>query len=120
VQLSQNFSREDFEKSADALAAGINNTMPDNLLPNAVELCLNVMQPTRDKFGVLIETSGYRCPELNQIQNGSEGSQHMRGEALDFLSRDANIDDVFYWMRTNLIYDQIILENHGGKKWIHG
>ena len=34
----------------------------------------------------VIVTSGYRCPELNDLVGGSANSQHMRGEAADFVA----------------------------------
>jgi len=118
VNLSENFTLAEFEKSQTAKDAGIDNTLPDNLLPNAVALCMNVLQPTRDHIGPIGVNSGYRCPELNQAVDGATASQHMRGEAADITigSNDQN-RSLFTWMRINVPHDQIILERGG--KWIH-
>lgn len=119
MQLSQNFSLEAFERSSRAIKEGINNSMPENLIPNAIALCDSVWQPTRDKFGEITESSGYRCPELNQLLGSKSSSDHLRGLALDGVPKYANIVEVFDWMRKNLEYDQIILERVDGREWIH-
>jgi len=118
VQLSQNFSLAEFEKSQTAINNGIDNTIPANLIPNAVALCMNVLQPTRDHIGPIGINSGYRSPELNQAVLGASASQHMRGEAADISigSNDQN-RELFEWMCLNVPHDQIILERGG--KWIH-
>lgn len=119
MNLSENFSLEAFERSHRAVKEGINNSMPENLIPNAVALCMNVWQPTREKFGEISESSGYRCPELNQLLGSKSSSSHPRGEALDGVPKYAPIAEVFDWMRKNLEYDQIILERVDGREWIH-
>ena len=43
----------------------------------------------------------------------------MKGEAGDINPIDAVIEDVFKWMRKNLVYGQLIFEQKGATKWIH-
>ena len=119
MQLSQNFSLAELEKSQTAISSGIDNTMPENLISNAVALCMNVWQPTRDEWGPIAVTSGYRCPELNQVLGSKASSDHLRGRAIDGIPKHVPIEDVFNWMRENLEYDQIILERLDGREWIH-
>ena len=118
MNLSKNFTLAEFEKSQTAINNGIDNTMPDGLMNNAINLCEYVLQPTRDHTGPIGINSGYRCPELNQAVSGASSSQHMRGEAADISigSNDQN-RELFNWMIQNVPHDQIILERGG--KWIH-
>lgn len=89
-----------------------------NVLLNLSNLCINVLQPTRDYFGNPITiTSGYRDMILNVKVGGVRNSQHLLGEAVDFICD--NIEDVYHWMCKSLIYDQLILEEKNGMKWIH-
>lgn len=67
----------------------------------------------------MIITSGYRCQELNELVKGSKTSQHMQGEAFDFISPDygdpkAIFEDLFKY-RFILGIDQLILE----PSWVH-
>lgn len=118
MQLSKNFSLKEFEHSQTAISNDIDNTMPDDLLTNAVALCMDVLQPTRDHIGAIGINSGYRCPELNQSVGGASASQHMRGEAADItIGSNEQNRALFTWMRVNVPHDQIILERGG--KWIH-
>ena len=67
----------------------------------------------RDKFGVIIITSGYRPAK-------GKYSQHQDGYAIDFIVRVANAKDVFKWIITNLPFDQCIYEtDENGNVWIH-
>ena len=43
-----------------------------------------MVQPVREKFGVITVNSGYRSPQLNGKVGGSKTSQHCFGEAEDF------------------------------------
>ena len=118
MQISTNFTLAEFEKSQIAENTGIDNTVPRRYIGNIIKLTTYVLQPARDALGPITLPSGYRCPELNQAASGADGSQHMRGEAAD-LSRgsiEKNIE-LFEWIRDNLKYDQLILENGGA--WVH-
>lgn len=53
----------------------------DNLL-NLIQF---VYIPLKNEFNDLKVTSGYRCWELNKLVGGVPNSQHLRGQAMDFI-----------------------------------
>ena len=86
--ISKNFSFEEFEHSARAIAEGIENKIPSAQVGAAIkDLTVTVLQPLRDDLeATVIVESGYRCKELNELVGGVESSQHRKGEAGDIRS----------------------------------
>lgn len=126
VQLTKNFNLKEFEKSAKAVTLGIDNTAPESARVALYDLCVNVLQPVRDWCGAPVYiSSGYRCPRLNRALTGaSSKSQHMKGQAADFYidTRKCKYSmlDVFKYIKTSLVFDQLIYETRaGGRCWIH-
>jgi zinc D-Ala-D-Ala carboxypeptidase len=80
-----------------------------------------ILQPVRNHWGQVIVTSGYRNPEVNFSVGGEQYSQHLEGEACDFIVPGKNMKDVHLWMADNLmVYDQLIYEkSKKGNIWIH-
>ena len=65
-------------------------------------------------------TSGIRCEELNAVVGGSKTSQHLKGEAIDFIPTKIKIQTAFNKIRkSNLEFGQLIIENDGKSEWIH-
>lgn len=65
-------------------------------------------------------TSGIRCEELNAIVGGSKTSQHLKGEAIDFIPTKIKIQTAFDKIRkSNLEFGQLIIEKSGKSEWIH-
>lgn len=104
-----------------AVKFSINNMPTIQALDNMQALIHYVLQPTREHFNKpMIITSGYRCSTLNSKVGGQSNSQHLNGEAADFVIQGANLHDVFIWIKNNLTYDQLLFEsNSTGSKWIH-
>lgn len=111
MKLSENFSLSEFTKSATADREGINNTPSAEEVANLRALTVNVLQPLRDAIGKPIRiTSGFRSQRLNAAINGSERSQHVKGEAADFVvdgMSSANVADLVEEL--GLPYDQLIV-----------
>jgi zinc D-Ala-D-Ala carboxypeptidase len=118
MKLTNNFSLQELTSSETAVRRGINNTPSPEVILNLKALCENVLQPLRDWYGKPITiTSGYRSPELNKAIKGAKNSDHMRGQAVDFVLPKEDYARVFDWLRKNVIFDQIIDEF--GFSWIH-
>jgi len=75
------------------------------------ELCLQ-LDKVREEFGAIWVTSGYRSAAVNTRVGGSEDSQHVKGEAIDFVPMKDGVThvEVAGWMAKNLPFDQLILE----------
>jgi zinc D-Ala-D-Ala carboxypeptidase len=123
VNLSKNFTLQEYIKSQTALRQGIDNTPSDEHLENAKKLFEMVVQPVRDHFGVTVINSGYRGPALNAAVGGAASSQHCKGEAVDIECPGTPNYDVARWIEDNLDYDQLILEFYTpgipDSGWVH-
>jgi hypothetical protein len=87
---------------------------------NLKALCENVLQPLRNYLGCpIIISSGFRCAELNKKVRGRPNSQHLLGEAVDFVVPQRNLKDVFNYIKAHLPYDQLLYEYNKTDKWIH-
>lgn len=124
MKLSNNLSLSEMTKSITAIRLGIDNTPTETHLNNMKALANNVFQPIRDYFGKPITiSSGYRSEKLNKVIGGSLTSQHSKGEAMDIDNDGTSISntDIFNFIKTNLIFDQLIWEFGDNKKpdWVH-
>ena len=108
--------------SETATRLGIDNTPTDEILFNLQTLIHEVINPIVNHFGDIKITSGYRSPELCLKIGSSIGSQHTKGEAVDFIIPNISNQEVSLWIVQNLEFDQCILEfwkpetNSG---WVH-
>lgn len=90
MNLTAHFSLKEFTASETAARRGIDNTLPAALQGTAVQTC-EMMERIRTHLTRLarreipiIVTSGYRSPALNAAIGSSAGSDHPRGQAVDF------------------------------------
>lgn len=108
---------------------------PDRaIIENLEMLMAQVIDPLLDSYllpkglGVAI-SSGYRCATLNQLIGGSKTSQHVLGQAVDFvltgIKAPAHPGEVYVytvdWMIKHLTFDQLIWE-YGTSlipNWLH-
>lgn len=125
MQLSENFTLQEFIKSQTATRLNIDNNPSEPHLENMRELATNILQPVRNHFGSIKISSGYRSKSLNKAIGGSTRSQHSKGQAADFEATLNSISnyDVATWIVENLNFDQLILEFHDADEpksgWIH-
>ena len=122
MKLSLNFSLKELTASQTADRKGIDNTPTEEHIENLKLLCENILKPTRDEWGIISVSSGYRSPELCVAIGSSERSQHAKGQAADFECHRVDNKMLFEWITNELDYDQAILEFYNGTPdsgWIH-
>lgn len=120
MKLTNNFTLTELTYSETAKTRGIDNTLPPYLMRN-IQALAERLQMIRDALGVpVIISSGYRCPELNKAVGGSKNSQHQLALAADIHAKGYTAQELFNFIRDNDFgFDQLILENVGGKEWVH-
>lgn len=121
MRISPHFHLKEFTKSKTADEKKIENSPSVEQIKNITALCKNVLEPVRKHFGKPVYiTSGYRSKDLNKAIGGSEYSQHMKGEAADFVVKDIPTPKVFdYIVSHSILFDQCIFEKKGKSEWIH-
>jgi len=108
--------------------------VPPWILGELSDLCAELLEPIRVKFGPLVIHDAYRTSELNARVGGVTSSDHLNGRAADFHVT-GNLDrswqeqtiEAFHWARGHLQgrFGQIILEDHRkalgntAKLWVH-
>ena len=121
MKLTTNFTLNELVYSVTAEANKIDNRPNVKVVANLKALCENVLQPLRDYLGCpVIVSSGFRCAELNKKVGGRPNSQHLLGEAADFVVPQRNLKDAFNYIKGHLKYDQLLFEyDLSGNRWIH-
>ena len=72
------FSMAEMTKSETADRRGINNRIPQKLLPNVNYLIDRVLDPLREWYGrPIYVNSGYRCEELNKAADDSKNKRSL-------------------------------------------
>ena len=119
MNLTKNFTLEEFVFSETAIRNGIDNTPPENLIETITETA-QLVEAIRLILGApVLITSGYRSPEVNALTKGSSPtSAHIRGEAADCRSpRYGNPYACCLAIKNaNIVFDQLILEYDS---WFH-
>jgi len=124
MNLSPHFTLAELTASQTAARLGIRN-VPNATVTEALRLvCVNVLEPVRAHFGRPVTVnSGYRSQAVNKAVKGAASSQHVKGEAVDFEVPGVANSDVAAWVRFNLQFDQLILENASRRDpsagWVH-
>jgi zinc D-Ala-D-Ala carboxypeptidase len=123
MNLSRNFTLLELTKSDTAIRKGIDNNPNADQIEKLKALCENILQPTRDHFGRVKVTSGFRSSELCVAIGSSVNSQHAKAEAADFEVLGVDNAEVADWVYMNCPTDQIILEfytpGEPNSGWIH-
>lgn len=119
MKLSPNFALDELTASETAARHGIDNTPDEATIQNLTRLA-NALQEVRALLGnkVIIVSSGYRSPELNQKVGGSATSDHCKGLAADFICPSYGTPDeiVRVVMASAIPFKQVIREFD---KWVH-
>lgn len=117
-KLSRHFTLAQLTRSDTARRRGIDNTPPEDLLPNLRRLAAG-LDEVRDLLGHPLRiTSGYRCPALNEAVGGTARSQHSQGQAADFICPGFGgpLQIAQAIAASSIDFDQCILEFDS---WVH-
>jgi len=121
--ISTNFTLQELVHSPTALHAGIDQEehLDTNAVSRITALVLSVLQPVRDKFGPTKVNSCFRSRPLNDLVNGSPNSSHCcsgtsSAADIEIASEDVSNMELAVWIRDNLEFDQLILENYNPNK----
>lgn len=124
MRLSENFTLHELTYSSTAEHHRINNYPSPTEIDNLKELCENILQPIRDKWGESIFiNSGYRSPILNRKVGGVPTSYHCSGNAVDITTRDVKKNKKLFEMIVQMIKDNEIvvgeLIDESKYSWLH-
>ena len=120
--LTRNFSLWEFEASQEATRRGIDNSLPDTLMTNAILLggwlqeLRNMLCKHYGRDIPITISSGYRSPKLNKAIGGSKNSHHMQCVAADIRASGLTPQQLFDLIGDNMQFDQCIQEFDS---WVH-
>ncbi len=124
MNLSKNFTVEEFVSSQVAARMGIPNGPPLEVVA-AMKATAAGLEKIRTLLGdkPVIISSGYRSAALNSAVHGSPSSQHVKGEAVDFTCPAYGSPNqiVRAIVSSGIAYDQVIAEYVTSKTggWVH-
>lgn len=116
VKISKNFSLSELIRTN----TGLVNTSDIQSLVNMVHLSLMILQPLRGYLGCAVNVNScFRSKAVNKNVGGSGSSQHLLGQAVDFVCED--MVAAFNYILNNLPFDQLIWEKgtESSPAWIH-
>ncbi len=118
--MTEHFTLEELTRSDYALRHGLDNSPPGHVRRQLYFLARDILEPVRALFNLPIYvTSGYRSPEVNAGIGGASGSQHMMGQAADFIIPGIeNIRVIHEIIASPIRFDQLIYE-FGPMGWVH-
>lgn len=131
--LTQHFSLSEFTASETAARQGIDNTLPKELEPAAIETA-RMLERIRDYLKHLTGreiamniSSGYRCLQLNRAKGSKDTSDHIHAFAADFRAPSygtaTRVAEALASQVGALGIGQLILEfpesNGGTGGWVH-
>jgi hypothetical protein len=121
MQLTTNFTLEEFTRSTTADRLGIDNTPNPSEIANIERLCVQILQPARLALGPIQISSGFRSNKLNVAVGGVPNSAHRLGFAADVVPVNVGTLELAKWIKNNTSFDQVILEfgTPTNPNWIH-
>lgn len=121
-RITPNFSWGEMTRTGQAGLQDVNRREAETVKA-AIVATAHMLQAVRERWGALRVNSAFRGPAVNSAVGGSSTSQHMKGEAVDFVPLSATLEQVFDWIRleSKIPYGQVILEGADPAKptWIH-
>jgi len=122
IKVGKHFKLYEFFRSKIAITHNIDNkTKNQSVIENIMLLTEHCLDPIRENFDKPVYiTSGYRCPKVNKLAEGTSTSEHLIGRASDIVVEGVDIKELFEWCKTNLKFNQLILETpKKGNSWVH-
>lgn len=120
MNLSEHITLDQGTFSQTATRAGIEN-YPNIDQVEAMKLVSeHIIEPALKTCPTTSISSFFRCEKLNASIGGASSSQHCKGEAVDLVTKGQN-KDLFYWIKNNLEFDQLIWEfgSVNSPAWVH-
>jgi hypothetical protein len=118
IQLSTHFSLAEVTFSSTAARLGIDNSHPSqDVILVAINTAKN-MEKVRTLLGNPIHIDSWiRCLQLNRALGSKDTSQHIKGEAVDFICVEFGTpyDICKAIINSGISFDQLILEH----TWVH-
>lgn len=114
MQLTEHFTLEELTATSHR---EIDNTPPGEIV-DKLKCTARGLEHVRLLLGVpVLVNSGYRCPALNDAVGGAADSQHMKGEAADFIAPayGTPFEICKLLEASDLRFDQLIFEG----TWVH-
>lgn len=119
MQLTEHFTLSDFTYSSKAQEHEIDNTPSSDIIEQLKSTAAGLERLRHALLNPILISSGYRCPALNAIVGGQPTSQHMKGEAADFICpKFGTPREIAFYLSDKLGMlgvDQLIMEG----TWIH-
>ena len=117
MKLTEHFTLEEFTRSTTGEKNNINNSVPDDLMPN-IQLTAIKLELVRKALGKpILITSGYRCPALNARVGGASTSAHTKGLAVDFHCSFGTPKQICQRLiDAGVQFDKLIQEHN---QWVH-
>lgn len=124
-----NFTLDEFARSQTAARRGIDNTLPPELVPAAMET-LAMLQRIRDWLSAqagrdvpMSISSGYRCAALNAAVGSRSTSDHLKAQAADWTAPSfgtpTELCEALAPQVGMLGIGQLINEYPGPNGWVH-
>lgn len=119
MKISAHFTLAELEVSQIATRHGLDNRVPDRLMPNLGRL-VGALEQVRQIAGghPLRISSGYRSQKLNTLVKGSQDSAHIEARAADFTipayGSPLEVCRLIAW--SGVQFDQLI---HEFGAWVH-
>lgn len=120
IQLSEHFTLAEAVTSDSAARRGIDNSNPSQAVIDTAVKTATKLEKVRALLGRPIHINSWiRCPELNTALGSKLTSQHLTGEAVDFISpfygSPLQICQAIIANKELIRWDQLILEH----TWVH-